>query len=143
MLEVQHFVASFRNVLSGERETLVGCLPGVILNVQASVELISPTPQTADGLLASVKDVFEVGLFSKPAQKPAQVASVDCWTITQTFLPEPVSSWLAWRLNLVVRERGLEPPPLTGPDPKSGASAISPLARRSGSNLHTRCDFAT
>src|SRR5688500_10769357 len=30
----------------------------------------------------------------------------------------------------LVRERGLEPPPLTGPDPKSGASAISPLARR-------------
>ena len=30
----------------------------------------------------------------------------------------------------MVRERGLEPPPLTGPDPKSGASAISPLARR-------------
>ena len=29
----------------------------------------------------------------------------------------------------MVRERGLEPPPLTGPDPKSGASAISPLAQ--------------
>jgi hypothetical protein len=28
-----------------------------------------------------------------------------------------------------VRERGLEPPPLAGPDPKSGASAISPLAQ--------------
>ena len=32
-------------------------------------------------------------------------------------------------LRLMVRERGLEPPPLTGPDPKSGASAISPLAQ--------------
>jgi hypothetical protein len=30
----------------------------------------------------------------------------------------------------MVRERGLEPPPLTGPDPKSGVSAISPLARQ-------------
>src|SRR5712672_1967907 len=30
----------------------------------------------------------------------------------------------------MVRERGLEPPPLAGPDPKSGVSAISPLARR-------------
>ena len=29
----------------------------------------------------------------------------------------------------LVRERGLEPPPLAGPDPKSGVSAISPLAR--------------
>ncbi len=29
----------------------------------------------------------------------------------------------------MVRERGLEPPPLTGPDPKSGVSAISPLAQ--------------
>ncbi len=28
----------------------------------------------------------------------------------------------------MVRERGLEPPPLAGPDPKSGVSAISPLA---------------
>src|SRR5437867_2245077 len=34
-----------------------------------------------------------------------------------------------WSKNGVVRERGLEPPPLTGPDPKSGASAISPLAQ--------------
>ena len=32
----------------------------------------------------------------------------------------------------MVRERGLEPPPLTGPDPKSGASAISPLALAEG-----------
>ena len=31
--------------------------------------------------------------------------------------------------GLVVRERGLEPPPLAGPDPKSGVSAISPLAQ--------------
>lgn len=46
-------------------------------------------------------------------------------------------------LNSVVRERGLEPPPLTGPDPKSGASAISPLARRSGHNLHASWQFAT
>jgi hypothetical protein len=30
----------------------------------------------------------------------------------------------------MVRERGLEPPPLAGPDPKSGVSAISPLAQR-------------
>jgi hypothetical protein len=30
----------------------------------------------------------------------------------------------------MVRERGLEPPPLTGPDPKSGVSAISPLAQQ-------------
>jgi hypothetical protein len=29
----------------------------------------------------------------------------------------------------MVRERGLEPPPLAGPDPKSGVSAISPLAQ--------------
>ena len=29
----------------------------------------------------------------------------------------------------LVRERGLEPPPLAGPDPKSGVSAISPLAQ--------------
>lgn len=28
----------------------------------------------------------------------------------------------------MVREKGLEPSPLAGPDPKSGASAISPLA---------------
>ena len=28
----------------------------------------------------------------------------------------------------MVRERGFEPPPLAGPDPKSGVSAISPLA---------------
>jgi hypothetical protein len=27
--------------------------------------------------------------------------------------------------NKVVRERGLEPPPLAGPDPKSGASTNS------------------
>jgi hypothetical protein len=29
---------------------------------------------------------------------------------------------------VLVRERGLEPPPLAGPDPKSGVSAIPPLA---------------
>jgi hypothetical protein len=29
----------------------------------------------------------------------------------------------------MVRERGLEPPPLAGPDPKSGVSAIPPLAQ--------------
>lgn len=29
----------------------------------------------------------------------------------------------------MVRERGLEPPHLAAPDPKSGASAISPLPR--------------
>jgi hypothetical protein len=29
----------------------------------------------------------------------------------------------------LVRERGLEPPPLSGPDPKSGVSAIPPLAQ--------------
>ena len=46
----------------------------------------------------------------------------------------------------MVRERGLEPPPLTGPDPKSGASAISPLAqtlKRSADNLHGEWEFAT
>ncbi|MCD6051439.1 MAG: hypothetical protein K0Q55_2843 [Verrucomicrobia bacterium] len=32
----------------------------------------------------------------------------------------------------MVREKGLEPSPLTGPDPKSGASAISPLAHPLG-----------
>jgi hypothetical protein len=30
----------------------------------------------------------------------------------------------------MVREKGLEPSPLAGPDPKSGVSAISPLAQR-------------
>jgi hypothetical protein len=46
------------------------------------------------------------------------------------------------KFNLM-RERGLEPPPLSGPDPKSGVSAISPLAPRkmnrgnlSGSTLY-------
>src|SRR5258707_14528849 len=49
----------------------------------------------------------------------------------------------------MVRERGLEPPPLTGPDPKSGVSAISPLAHpvaaaivaanRARSNQQTEC----
>ena len=36
----------------------------------------------------------------------------------------------------MVRERGLEPPPLAGPDPKSGVSAISPLA-----HVNTTIDF--
>ena len=35
-----------------------------------------------------------------------------------------------WWSTEMVRERGLEPPPLSGPDPKSGVSAIPPLAQR-------------
>src|SRR6185437_5451761 len=34
-------------------------------------------------------------------------------------------------VRVMVRERGLEPPPLAGPDPKSGVSAIPPLAQPS------------
>jgi site-specific DNA recombinase len=38
----------------------------------------------------------------------------------------------------VVRERGLEPPPLAGPDPKSGVSAISPLAPNGNAGAYKR-----
>ena len=39
------------------------------------------------------------------------------------------------RYRLLVRARGLEPPLLTEPDPKSGASAISPRARSQWADL--------
>jgi hypothetical protein len=49
-----------------------------------------------------------------------------------------------WAKELV-RERGLEPPPLAGPDPKSGVSAISPLAQTGDKdatlNSNLKCAF--
>ncbi len=40
----------------------------------------------------------------------------------------------------LVRERGLEPPPFSGPDPKSGASAISPLAQPMETTVRLQLD---
>ena len=48
----------------------------------------------------------------------------------------PVTNRLA--ADKLVRERGLEPPPLSGPDPKSGVSAIPPLAPREDYELTSR-----
>jgi hypothetical protein len=53
---------------------------------------------------------------------------------------------ISWKR--MVRTRGLEPPTLSGPDPKSGASAIPPRAQRGQNALLTRfpqsgcCHFA-
>ena len=42
--------------------------------------------------------------------------------------------------TVMVRERGLEPPPLAGPDPKSGVSAISPLAQSYELTTYNQCE---
>jgi site-specific DNA recombinase len=71
------------------------------------------------------QEIFGSNLFLD--SKKARGSALKQWSL----LLEPASC-----LNLV-RERGLEPPPLAGPDPKSGVSAISPLARLTGSHLRT------
>ena len=60
----------------------------------------------------------------------ASVAGLTCLEVQGISITNYANAKMAF--PQLVRERGLEPPPLTGPDPKSGASAISPLAREAG-----------
>src|SRR5882724_9600267 len=54
-----------------------------------------------------------------------------CVSMRQTLVPVTARA----TLSEVVRARGLEPPILSEPDPKSGASAIPPRARGAGTCL--------
>ena len=68
-----------------------------------------------------------------------------CVLAGQTLVPV-THLHISWKR--MVRTRGLEPPTLSGPDPKSGASAIPPRAQRGQNALLTRfpqsgcCHFA-
>ena len=67
------------------------------------------------------------------ASGPVQAFRPPMQTIVRIFVALNLSGnneKLHFPKQLMVRERGLEPPPLSGPDPKSGASAVSPLAHQ-------------